>query len=205
MEAFQVHILAADHTFYEGPCESLVVPTVDGEAGILAHHCNIIAAVVPGELRCRTPEGEEYRAAVSEGLVKVEGGDVLVLVDSAERPEEIDANRARRAADRAREEMIQKRSIQEYRMAQANLARALNRLRVKGGQEHARGQALLHEKTLAPLRAGCFLRRTRRHKKRIELYSRRCGGANSVRLSEAAYGYAIRCFCFCGRGLTSSG
>ena len=127
MEAFQVHILAADHTFYEGPCESLVVPTVDGEAGILAHHCNIIAAVVPGELRCRTPEGEEYRAAVSEGLVKVEGGDVLVLVDSAERPEEIDANRAR-------EEMIQKRSIQEYRMAQANLARALNRLRVKGGQ-----------------------------------------------------------------------
>ena len=126
MEAFQVHILAADHTFYEGPCESLVVPTVDGEAGILAHHCNIIAAVVPGELRCRTPEGEEYRAAVSEGLVKVEGGDVLVLVDSAERPEEIDANRAR-------EEMIQKRSIQEYRMAQANLARALNRLRVKGG------------------------------------------------------------------------
>ena len=100
MEAFQVHILAADHTFYEGPCESLVVPTVDGEAGILAHHCNIIAAVVPGELRCRTPEGEEYRAAVSEGLVKVEGGDVLVLVDSAERPEEIDANRARRAARR---------------------------------------------------------------------------------------------------------
>ena len=127
MEAFQVHILAADHTFYEGPCESLVIPTVDGEAGILAHHCNIIAAVVPGELRCRTPEGEEYRAAVSEGLVKVEGGDVLVLVDSAERPEEIDVNRAR-------EEMIQKRSIQEYRMAQANLARALNRLRVKGGQ-----------------------------------------------------------------------
>lgn len=48
--------------------------------------------------------------------------------------QEIDANRARRAADRAREEMIQKRSIQEYRMAQANLARALNRLRVKGGQ-----------------------------------------------------------------------
>ena len=83
MEAFQVHILAADHTFYEGPCESLVVPTVDGEAGILAHHCNIIAAVVPGELRCRTPEGEEYRAAVSEGLVKVEGGDVLVLVADA--------------------------------------------------------------------------------------------------------------------------
>lgn len=135
MEAFQVHILAADHTFYEGPCESLVVPTVDGEAGILAHHCNIIAAVVPGELRCRTPEGEKYRAAVSEGLVKVEGGDVLVLVDSAERPEEIDANRARRDADAAKEAILQKKSIQEYRSAQANLARALSRLRVKRGSK----------------------------------------------------------------------
>lgn len=135
MEAFQVHILAADHTFYEGPCESLVVPTVDGEAGILAHHCNIIAAVVPGELRCRTPEGEEHRAAVSEGLVKVEGGDVLVLVDSAERPEEIDANRARRDADAAKEAILQKKSIQEYRSAQANLARALSRLRVKRGSK----------------------------------------------------------------------
>lgn len=135
MEAFQVHILAADHTFYEGPCESLTVPSVDGELGILAHHSDIIAAIVPGELRCRTPEGTVHRAAVSRGLMKAEKGDVLVLVDTAERPEEIDANRARRAADRAREELIQKRSIQEYRMAQANLARALNRLRVKGGEK----------------------------------------------------------------------
>ena len=46
-------------------------------------------------------------------------------------PEEIDAIRAQRAADEAREAILQKRSAQEYRMAQANLARALNRLRVK--------------------------------------------------------------------------
>ena len=52
-------------------------------------------------------------------------------MDSAERPEEIDAIRAQRAADEAREAILQKRSAQEYRMAQANLARALNRLRVK--------------------------------------------------------------------------
>ena len=47
-----------------------------------------------------------------------------------ERPEEIDANRARRAADRAKEAMLQKRSIQEYRVAQYNLARAMSRLQV---------------------------------------------------------------------------
>ncbi len=131
MKTFQVHILAADRVFYEGECESLVVPTVDGESGVLAHHSNAIAAIVPGELRYRAPGGETQLAAVSAGMIKVEDNDVLVLVDTAERPEEIDENRAKRAAAMAREELLQKKSLREYRMVQTNLARAINRLRVK--------------------------------------------------------------------------
>ena len=133
MEVFQVHILAADRSFYEGPCVSLTVPTSDGEQGILAHHSDMIAAVLPGTLRYQTPEGPVQLAAVSSGLVKIEKNEVLVLVDSVERPEEIDAARARREADEAREAMLQRKSRQEYQLAQATLARALNRLRVKGG------------------------------------------------------------------------
>ena len=133
MDSFQMHILAADHTFYEGPCLSLTIPTSGGEQGILAHHSNMIAAVQPGILRYRLPGQEVQQAAVSQGMVKVERNDVLVLVDSVERPEEIDAARARREADEAREAMLQRKSRQEYQLAQATLARALNRLRVKGG------------------------------------------------------------------------
>ena len=132
MESFQVHVLAADRTFYEGPCVSLTIPTSDGEQGILAHHSDMIAAVLPGTLRYQTPEGPVQLAAVSSGLVKIEKNEVLVLVDSVERPEEIDAARARREADEAREAMLQKKSRQEYQLAQATLARAMNRLRVKG-------------------------------------------------------------------------
>lgn len=132
MDVFQVHILAADRNFYEGPCVSLTVPTSDGEQGILAHHSDMIAAVLPGTLRYQAPEGPVQRAAVSGGMVKIEKNDVLVLVDSVERPEEIDAARARREADEAREAMLQKKSRQEYQLAQATLARAMNRLRVKG-------------------------------------------------------------------------
>ena len=128
METFRVHILAADRSFYEGPCVSLTIPTSDGEQGILAHHSDMIAAVLPGTLRYRTPEGSVQLAAVSSGLVKIEKNEVLVLVDSVERPEEIDAARARREA---REAMLQKKSRQEYQLAQASLARAMNRLRVK--------------------------------------------------------------------------
>ena len=131
MDTFQVHILAADKTFYEGPCVSLTIPTSDGEQGIWAHHSNMIAAVQPGTLRYQVPDQPVQLAAVSPGMVKVEHNEVLVLVDSVERPEEIDEARARREADQAREAILQKKSRQEYQVAQATLARALNRLRVK--------------------------------------------------------------------------
>ena len=132
MDVFQAHILAADRNFYEGPCVSLTIPTSDGEQGILAHHSDMIAAILPGTLRYQASEGPVQRAAVSGGMVKIEKNEVLVLVDSVERPEEIDAARARREADEAREAMLQKKSRQEYQLAQATLARAMNRLRVKG-------------------------------------------------------------------------
>ena len=125
MEPFQVQILAADHPFYAGACYSLALPTSDGMRGIRAGHSNMITAIVPGILRYQIEEN------VFRGLAKVENGEVLVLVDTAERPEDIDTKRAQRDIDAAREALLQKRSIQEYRAAQATLARAINRLRVK--------------------------------------------------------------------------
>lgn len=127
----KVSIYSAEDIFYEGECESLIVPTTDGQYGILPNHCDIIAAITPGELQYKLPGEEKKLAAVSEGLLKVENGNVLILVDTAERPEEIDANRAKMAADAAREEMLQKHSRVEYRSIQAQLARAISRLSVR--------------------------------------------------------------------------
>ena len=131
MDTFHVTILAADKRFYEGPCESLVVPTSDGQSGILAHHKNVIAALTPGTLQYRVPGGENQIAAVSRGFIKVEDNTVLILVDTIERPEEIDSNRAQRDADEAREILLQKRSIQDHHTARARMVRALNRLHVR--------------------------------------------------------------------------
>ena len=108
------------------------MPISTGQYGILAHHRNVIAAIVPGKLRLRTPDGAEQTAAVSRGFLKVENNHVLLLADTIERPEEIDANRARREAEEAQAAMLQKASIQSYHAAQARLARAINRLKVKG-------------------------------------------------------------------------
>lgn len=129
---FHLDILAASVPFYRGDCVSLVLPTTDGEYGILADHSNAVGAVTAGELRFETAEGEQRRAAVAPGLFKVENGRVLLLVDAAERPEDIDVNRALRAREEAEEELRPKRSMAEYHLAQSQLARAMNRLRVSG-------------------------------------------------------------------------
>ena len=131
MAHFKVKILAADKPFYEGEALSLIVPTVTGQFGILAHHSNTLGATVPGLLKITYPDNREEVLSVSSGIFKIEHNHVLVLVDSLERPEEIDINRAKREADEAKEALLQKMSRQEYYSTQARLARALNRLKIK--------------------------------------------------------------------------
>ena len=129
---FQLDVLAASVPFFRGKCVSAVLPTDDGEYGVLAGHCNTVGAMCAGELRFETEAGETRRAAVAPGLFKIDGDRVLLLVDAAERPEDIDVNRALRAREEAEEALRQRRSMAEYQLAQGNLARALNRLRVSG-------------------------------------------------------------------------
>ncbi len=134
MNSFPLHVLTAFKPFYDGECVSLVVPTPSGMLGIQAKHSNFVCSVVPGEMKVTVEEDGQakvFTAAVADGIVRVENGEVLVLVDTAERPEEIDENRAQAAYEKAVEDSAQKRSVREYYAAQARLARAVNRLKVK--------------------------------------------------------------------------
>lgn len=130
MNTFKLTVLSANKPFYEGECESLIIPASDGLYGIQAGHRNLITAIIPG-MMTMTFGGKKTVAAVSKGMLKAEDGEVLVLVDTAELPEEIDINRAKRDAAMAKEAILQKKSIRDYYTAQAKLARALNRLKVK--------------------------------------------------------------------------
>lgn len=136
VKPFSLVVFAAEKPLYEGECVSLIFPAADGFQGIQAMHNNMIAAIVPGMLKITKPDGTVVVAAVSEGLIKVENNHVLLLVDTAERPEEIDENRAKCAAARAKEAILQKKSRQDYYAAQARMARAISRLQVKRGIFH---------------------------------------------------------------------
>ena len=120
MSTFSLKIISTDKVFYDGKCEYLVIPTINGEKGILAHHENMVIAVEIGEW---------VTAVVSKGFAEIVNNRASVLVNTAERPEDIDVKRAEEARERAEEQLRQKQSIQEYYLSQASMARAMTRLK----------------------------------------------------------------------------
>lgn len=132
MSLFYLRVIAADHTFFQGRCRYLTVPAVDGEKGIMPHHEDMVIAVDDGEIRVEEENGSRHIGIVGKGFVQVFNNRVTLLVETAERPEEIDARRAQEAKERALECIRQRESIQEFHHSQASLARAMSRLKATG-------------------------------------------------------------------------
>lgn len=127
-------IIASDRVFYIGRCRKLILPAPDGKMGILPDHENMVIAISVGDARMEIEEGSWVDIAVGAGFAEVVNNRVTILVDTAERPEEIDVRRAEEAKERAEEQLRQKQSLQEYYRTQASLARAMNRLKVSQGK-----------------------------------------------------------------------
>ena len=137
MDSFKLHFMASEHMVYDGDAESVSLMTTEGSIGILANHSNLIMAVVPGIVEY-VPAGEDAKAAglsgkqvsvVSDGLLKVENNEVMILVDTAEHPDEIDEARARRAEEQAREALRRANSNRDVALASAELSRAMSRIK----------------------------------------------------------------------------
>jgi F-type H+-transporting ATPase subunit epsilon len=110
--------------------DEVVAPGSEGYFGVLTGHAAFLTTLGTGELTYRRGRQEHY-LAVSGGFAEVRNDKMIVLVDTAERPEEIDRDRAERARRRA-EQRLAGRGTEtvDYARAMAALARALNRLRV---------------------------------------------------------------------------
>lgn len=136
MNTFSLKIIASDKVFFDGKCGIVIVPALDGEQAIMSHHEDMVIATKEGEVRFREREEDEWTCAVvGLGFVHIAHNRVTMLVDTAERPEDIDRVRAEAALERAREQLRQKQSIQEYHVSQASMARAMLRLKEAGKYE----------------------------------------------------------------------
>lgn len=132
MNTYFLKVISSDGVFFEGRVAAIILPEIDGQIEFMSHHEEMIVAVTTGEMLYETPDEVWHSAAVGTGSAQYANNRCTVLVDTAERPEDIDKNRAKAALERAREQMRQIKSIDEYKMSQASLARALTRLRVTG-------------------------------------------------------------------------
>ncbi|HOA40173.1 MAG TPA: F0F1 ATP synthase subunit epsilon [Halanaerobiales bacterium] len=116
---------------YSGEIEYLKAPAIDGQIGILPGHAPLVTALKIGLLELRKGE-ERLVIPISEGFMEVTPDNINVVVRTAELPDEIDVERARRAKERAEKRLNGKDSQSayfDYVRARAALERALARLK----------------------------------------------------------------------------
>jgi F-type H+-transporting ATPase subunit epsilon len=110
--------------------DEVVIPGADGYFGVLPGHAPLVALLGAGEVTYRVGRLERY-LAVSGGFAEVGPNHVTILADTAERPEEIDAARARAARGRAEGRLAARGGEEvDYPRALRALARAQTRLQV---------------------------------------------------------------------------
>ena len=105
--AIALAIVTPSGQAFDGEAERVVLPGAEGEFAVLEQHERFLAPLRPGVLAIHSAGGVEW-AAVSDGFADVSAEQVVVLVDSCESAEEIDAaeaERERSAAAAALEEL----------------------------------------------------------------------------------------------------
>lgn len=121
-------LVAHDRQLLDVECDEVTVPGSEGTLGILPGHTPLMATLRVGEVMYRQGKIEHY-VALSEGFVEVADDLVTVLTESADLPEEIDLEAARRVADEAEEELLAAESG-DWSKARARLELALARVNV---------------------------------------------------------------------------
>lgn len=126
---FHLEIVTAERVVLSDEVDQVNAPTKDGRVGILPRHAPLLTILDVGELDI-IKGGERTPFAVSGGFMEVLPNRVTILADTAERADEIDEERAEAARRSAEERIAQRRSDTEMAIAEAELRRALIRLKV---------------------------------------------------------------------------
>lgn len=127
-----LEIVTPEARVYTDTIDTVVIPTVEGEVGILPGHIPLLTQVEHGELRV-TKDGQTIWLAVGGGFAAVEGDRVHVLAEHAITEEKIDENAVEAALKRAQAELSEAKHIdpQQYEHLQNLVRYAGTQLAVK--------------------------------------------------------------------------
>lgn len=128
----KLEVVTPERLLVSEDVDEIIAPGYEGEFGVLPEHTQYLAILAIGILRYR--KGSDTRKmAVGGGFAEVMPDRVVVMADVAEKAEEIDVERARRAHARA-EELLRSLSLDDatYEKAHAALQRAIVRMAAAG-------------------------------------------------------------------------
>lgn len=127
MDTIKVNVVTPDGPVLEGEYEMIVCVTDLGEVGILPRHIPLISPLMISAIRLKR-NGQTDRLAVHGGFLEVSDDEVTILAQSAEKPSDINVERARRAKERAERRLRSKQDNIDFHRAELALKRAMNRL-----------------------------------------------------------------------------
>ncbi|MBO2944762.1 F0F1 ATP synthase subunit epsilon [Paenibacillus sp. F411] len=133
MSTFLLEIVTPDRLVYSEQANSITVRGVEGELGILPGHIPFVTPLQVAPVFVKI--GNQTTAfAVQGGFVEVRKDKVVILAESAEKATEIDLERAEAAKSRAEARLGASRQDEiDHRRAELSLQRAMNRIKVSGG------------------------------------------------------------------------
>ena len=128
----QLDVVTPERRVLSESVNAVTVPGSNGEMQLLPGHAALISELKTGVLTYNQ-DGTNFQLHVSGGFLEVNDDRISVLAEIAERPEEIDAERARRAKEIAEKRLSgQSGGEIDIDRAQAKLTRNLTRLRLVG-------------------------------------------------------------------------
>ena len=127
---YHLQIVTPDGQRYDGQAVRFLVPTINGQVGILARHINYVTALGMGPAKLVTEDGERHAACIG-GMLAVTDGEVKVVATTFEWADEIDVNRAKASLARAEAMLADPNCDEQTRQyANARLKRAQVRLSI---------------------------------------------------------------------------
>ena len=130
MATFPLELVTPERMLFSEEVQEIRAPGVEGSLGVLAGHAPLLTELTTGLIKVTLTDGSEAYIATSGGFLQVNKEKVIILADTAELSEEIDVERARAAAAKARQLLEVPGSnidAEELRLA---IERAQNRIRV---------------------------------------------------------------------------
>jgi len=124
-----LEIVTAERMVLSDEVDQINVPTKDGRVGILPRHAPLLTVLDVGQLDI-IKKGESTPFALAGGFMEVLSSRVTILADTVERAEEIDEARAEETRRQAEEQLRQRQSDRDMAIAEAELRRAMVRLKV---------------------------------------------------------------------------